>query len=219
MFGYLSSILGAALALSALGNWIQHKDNEVLSAKVATYQANETALVASNKTKDDAITVLGQKLGEAAGLQQQIELARDGALAALNVAREGLAKAVSTTKTLRSRIYAQDVASRIWAFSPVPDALGRQLCDQWTAAGGDAGPRCGRAASTVRGDSGTASTAADLGTSAASGLLAADCSSGCFSNDQLRSALDSALTWGGQCVAQLRAIGDLTRRAVEASTP
>jgi hypothetical protein len=50
-------------------------------------------------------------------------------------------------------------------------------------------------------------------------VLPADCGAGCFSNDQLRSALDSALSWGGQCVAQLRAIGALNAKAVEATSP
>lgn len=219
MFGYLSALLSASLALSMIGNFIQHKDSEVLQTHLDTANASIEAYATSNKTKDDAITVLGNKLGEIAGQKQQVELARDLALAAQADSRDKLAQAAARVKTLRSLIYAKDVASRTWAFSPVPPALTGQLCEQWAAARGDDGSGCGRASSTVRVDSGAAAGDTAAGSAADAGVLPADCSAGCFSNDQLRSALDSALNWGGQCVAQLRAIGELSRTAVEVTKP
>lgn len=214
---WISAALAGALGLASLFGWYEHGENVKLSASISTYKANESALTASNKTKDAAIKELQDKLDEVSGQKQQVELARDAALTAQAAARTALARAAAETKKLRSQIYARDVASREWAFSPVPDALSRELCDQWSAAGGDAGPGCGRAAPAVRSDSAGTAGAAVPTAIAVAGVLPGACAAGCFSNDQLRDALDGALSWGQQCRAQLTAIGELSRKAVEAT--
>jgi hypothetical protein len=216
---WVSAVLAGALVLACAFGWYEHAENVRLNAALVTYKANERTLIDSNASKDAANADLQASLDKVTGQKQQVELARDLALAAQADSRDKLKAAAAREKSLRSMIYAKDIESRRWAFSPVPDALGRQLCDQWASAGGDPGPGCRSEGAAVRGDPSGAHDAAAAGSAPAAGVLPADCGAGCFSNDQLRSALDSALSWGGQCVAQLRAIGALNAKAVEATSP
>lgn len=45
------------------------------------------------------------------------------------------------------------------------------------------------------------------------------CANGCYSNDQVRAAIDAALNTLGRCYDQLDAIGVLSRQAVQSNTP
>lgn len=212
--------LGAIAALFlTLGGYSYYAHDKIVKQAViiAQYKTTVKTLGDANKTQSAAITVLGTRLDKAAGLRQQIELARDAALATQATIRADLIKSQASVKSLRGKLYASDTAARSWAFSPVPGALAGQLCDEWTSAGGDGGKGCGRAPSSVRPDSAGAARDADAGPAASASVLPVDCSGGCFSNDQLLGALDSALTWGLQCRSSLQAIAELERTAIQAS--
>lgn len=185
------------------------------NAKITVYKSNEANLEASNASKDAAVKDLQSRLDAMVGLKQEIEKARDAAVTAQATAAKARDKALADLKSARRQIYERDALARLWAVTPVPPSLTRQLRDQWSAAsGGDQGQGSGSGSTPIRGDSGAAAGAGNAGSTAATGVHDSDCRDGCYSDDQLFGATTVALDALQRCNGQLNSIAVLSRTAV-----
>lgn len=225
MFGISTKILayvaGIAIAVLLAGLGVQtyrlntaQADVKVAKMELVTTQGSlGIALVANQANTANVITLRG-KIAEMVGKAQEIEKAVDKANADLNEATRARSRALAALKLEREKSYANDPTCRAWAGAALCPAASDGLQRTWSAAsryadrtdrsaGGEAGRDPGESdrhpAAAYLADPGNVLPSAD-----------------CFTNAQLRDALEASVSYAGGLIDQLRAIRTLSDEAVSA---